>query len=76
LSAADMRWTDTIQIIGKQHGEKFTDDDVNNMTWEQKSFWLRTNPVSAARHFDHRLQLFVNDVLCGEAHPVGKIVDF
>jgi len=34
LSAADMRWTYTIQIIGKQHGEIFTDEDVNNMTWE------------------------------------------
>jgi len=40
------------------------------------SFWLRTNPVSAARHFDHRFQLFVNNVLCGVSKPVGKIVDF
>ena len=32
--------------------------------------------MSAVRHFDHRLQLFVNDVLCGEANSVGKIVDF
>ena len=76
LSAADLKWTDTIQIIAAQNGQHLSDQDVENLTWEQKCMWLRTNPVTAARHFDHRLQTFMKMIILGNSHPIGQIKDF
>ena len=76
LSAADLKWTDTIQIIAAQNGQHLSDEDICNLTWEQKCLWLRTNPVTAARHFDHRLQTFMKTLIMGNSHPIGHIQDF
>ena len=51
LSAADMQWPDVIQAIARQYDTIPTDDDVKAMSFEEKSKWLRQNPVTAARHF-------------------------
>lgn len=76
LSAADLKWNDTIQVIAAQHGQIVTADQVQNLTWEEKGMWLRTNPVTAARHFDHRLQVFMRTIVLGNAHPIGFAQDF
>jgi hypothetical protein len=76
LSSADMKWPDFIQIIAKQHGVEYTDDDVLAMSFEEKSKWLRSNPVTAARHFQYRLNSFFNDFLKSSAKPLGEIVDY
>ena len=60
LSAADLKWKDTIKIIAAQQGQTLTDQEIDNLTWEQKCFWLRSNPVTAARHFYHRVDLFMH----------------
>ena len=54
LSAADMKWPD---------GETFTEEQVKNMTFQEKSKWLRSNPVTAARHFHYRLNTFFQKFL-------------
>jgi len=74
LSAADLKWNDTIQVIAAQHGQIVTADQVQNLTWEEKGMWLRTNPVTAARHFDHRLQVFMRTIVLGNAHPRQTIM--
>ena len=34
----------------------YTDEQVNNLSFEEKSNWLRRNPVTAARHFQYRFK--------------------
>ena len=46
------------------------------MSFEQKSNWLRRNPVTAARHFHYKLNLFFNGFLKSSANPLGEIVDY
>lgn len=76
LSAADMKWPDVIQIIAKQYGVIYTDEDVANLSFEDKSNWLKYNPVTAARHFQHRLNTFFQEFLKSTAHPLGEIEDY
>ena len=77
LSAADLKWKDTIRIIAAQQGQTLTDQEIDNLTWEQKCFWLRSNPVTAARHFDHRVDLFMKHILLNKnINPLGEITDF
>lgn len=75
LSAADMQWPDIIQTIAHQYGTSLSDDDVKNVSFEDKSKWLRQNPVTAAHHFHSRLQTFFQTFLKSSAHPVGELVD-
>ena len=58
LSAADMKRPDMIQTIARQYGVMYTDEQVNNLSFEEKSKWLRQNHVTAARHFQYRLNMF------------------
>ena len=45
LSAADLKWPDMIQTIARQYGVHYTDDEVAGLSFEDKSNWLKRNPV-------------------------------
>ena len=76
LSAADLQWPDVIISIARQHGHLLTCEDVAQMDWTEKSMWLHTNPVTAAQHFQHRLDTFFSLVVHSNAAPLGNISDF
>ena len=73
---ADMKWPDVIQCIAYQYGQTFTEEQVKNMTFQEKSKWLRSNPVTAARHFHYRLNTFFQKFLKSCANPLGKLTDY
>ena len=75
LSAADMKWPEVIQTIAKQYGVAYTDEEVCQLSFEERSNWLRRNPVTAARHFQYRLDVFFKDFLKSSVHPLGEITD-
>ena len=76
LFAADLHWPEIIQSIARQYGKEYTEQQVLEMSWEEKSMWLRTNPVTAARQFQYHLDTFFHDFLCSEANPVGEVADY
>ena len=47
-------------------------DDINNMTWQQKSDQY---PVTGARNFEHMVQPFTEDLLKSNLMPIGEMVD-
>ena len=63
LSAADMKWPNMTQTTAKQYGVHYTDEEVAALSFEDKSNWLRRNPVTTARHFQYRLTTFFQDFL-------------
>ena len=77
FSAAETRWSHLLKILGRLVEKKeLTDDEVNNMTWQQKSHLIQKDPVTCARNFEHMVQLFIKDVLKSNLMPIGEIVDF
>ena len=44
-------------------------DDTNNMTWQQKS-----HLVICETSFEHKVQLFIEDVLKSNLMPIGEMV--
>ena len=65
-----------IQTIAKQYGVHYTDEAVAVLSFEEKSNWLKRNPVTAARHFHYRLNVFFQDFLKSTAKPLGEIADY
>ena len=76
LSAADTKWPDMIQTITKQYGVNYSDEDVAGLSFEEKSNWLKRNPVTAARHFEFHLNVFFKNFLKSSAKPLGEMVDY
>ena len=60
----------------KRQGTILSDEDILNMTFEQKSMWLKRNPVTVARHFNHCINtIFGNKVHFSGLHTVGQILN-
>ena len=79
FSAAETRWLHLLKRLGRLVEKKdYTDDEIKNMTWQQKSDLIQKDPVTCARNFEHMymVQLFIKDVLKSNLMPIGKIVDF
>jgi hypothetical protein len=76
LSAADLRWTDLLIILGKLLDHKgYTIEEVNDMDWNKKTDLIKSDPVTCARYFDHRVHEFINLVLKSQHNPLGHIKD-
>ena len=76
FSAAETRWSHLLKTLGRLVEKKdYTDYEIENMAWQQKSDLIQKDPVTCARNFEHMVQLFIRDVLKSDAMPVGEIVD-
>ena len=49
-------------------------DDINNMTWQQKSDLIQNYPIICATNFENMVQLFIEDVLTNNLMPIGEMV--
>ena len=77
LSAADTRWTDLLRMLAKLNdGIEYSEKEVNNLTWQEKTKLVQKDPVTCSRYFDHRVQEFLNTVLKSACNPTGKVKDF
>jgi hypothetical protein len=76
ISAADMQWPDLIQTIARQYGTILSDEDVKGLSYDERCTWLRSNPVTAVRHFHYRLETFFKHVIMSGSKPLGDVVDY
>ena len=77
LSAADTRWTDLLKMLAKlNNGISYTDKDIEELTWQEKTKLVQKDPVTCSRYFDHRVQEFLNIILKSNCEPIGKLRDF
>ena len=52
-----------------------TDEDVQKMSMKERRNWLKWNPVTVARHMDHKyMVIFGRAVLMSGTHPIGQIL--
>ena len=65
------------QIIARQFGINFTDEDVQNISMKERRNWLKRNPVTVARHMDYKYKvIFSRTVLMSGMHPIGKVFNY
>ena len=57
--SAETQWTHLLRIVGKLFGDKeYSDTELKNLTWEEKSRLIPIDPLTCARHFDYQLNHF------------------
>ena len=70
LSCADLRWNELIGIISKLNSLNLSDNDINNMSYQERCDTLNKNPVLVARHFQYRVEIFFKVIVLNG--PLGK----
>lgn len=77
FSAAETKWKPLLRVLAKlTKNMNYTDSDILKMTWFEKNELIKADPVTCARYFDYRFQMFMNSVLKHDTSPIGKIKDF
>ena len=76
FSSAETQWIH-LRILAKLVGDKeYSDTELQNLTWEEKSRLIQSDPVTCARHFDYQFNHFLKHFLMSGATPLGKIADW
>ena len=75
LSSADTRWTDLLKTLATLSGKTLTDDELESLNWSTKSTMVKEDPVTCARFFNNRVQIFIDTVLKSHHNPLGIVVD-
>ena len=53
-----------------------SEEDVSQLSWDEKCEILRSNPVTAARQFNYRVDKFFSVFLKSSSNPLGKLNDY
>ena len=77
LSAADTHWNDLLKCLSTLiDNKKLTDEEVLELDWSQKTRLVQCDPVTCVRYFDHRVHVFINNILRSPHEPIGKVTDY
>lgn len=75
LSSADTRWQDLLKTLSTLNGKTLSQEEIEDLTWNEKSKLVKQDPVTCARFFDNRVQLFINTFLKSPHNPLGVVTD-
>lgn len=76
LSAAETRWLSLLKVLAKQVKDvDYTDKEIENLTWKEKCELIQSDPLTCTRYFNHRVQVFISNVLKSNGFPLYKVVD-
>ena len=77
FSSAETKWNHLLRILGNLIDHKnYSEEELNNLTWDDRCRLIQSDPVTCARHFDFQFNTFLKDVLTSELSPVGKVKDW
>lgn len=77
FSAAETKWEPLLKSLTKLlYNKDITLEAAKDLSWQEKCKLIKSDPVTCARYFDHRVQIFIKDVLKHSSQPIGEIADF
>ena len=76
LSAADTKWPELLQSLGKiVDGKTYSLEEIENMSFSERTRLVNSDPVTCARYFDRRFQFFLKHIIYKDPYPLGPITD-
>ena len=77
FSSAETQWIHLLRILGKLvDNREYSDNELENLNWEEKCRLIQCDPLTCARHFDYQFNQFLRHFLMSSATPLGKIADW
>ena len=63
LSCADLRWEQLPYFINKLNSLDLSDDELKNVSCQERCNLLNNNPVLVARHFQNKVEVFFKEII-------------
>ena len=80
FSPAEHDWKDLMRnlllVVDKKKPEDITDDFIENLTKEDKQRLILADPITCARHFNHRTKKLFTTYLKSKSQPLGELSDY
>ena len=77
FSSAETQWYHLLRILGELIDNKtYSDNELENLNWEERCRLIQSDPVTCARHFDYQVNQFLGSFLLSSLEPLGKISDW
>ena len=77
LSSAETKWIPLLKTLAKLIDDRdLQDDEITIMSWAEKCRLIRSDPITCARYYDHKLSTFIKKMLQNELAPIGKVADY
>ena len=76
FSADDHHWKDLMVVLASCSGRNISNEQVDELSDEERRTLMTSNPVVTARHFQHRFQSLVKEIIKGSGRPIGEVTDF
>ena len=77
FSSAETKWMHLLKILGRLVDQRnYTDEELENLNWEEKCRLIQSDPVTCARYFNFQFNTIMKKFLLNEIAPVGKIRDW
>ena len=70
LSCAYLRWSELPHVINKSNNLNLSDENITNLTYQQRTKMLNDNPVLVASHFQYKVQVLSKETIL--EGPLGK----
>ena len=70
LSCADLRWEELPYIINKLNNLGLSDEELKNLSHQERCNLSNNNPVLVARHFQCKVEVFFKKIILDG--PLGK----
>ena len=70
LSSVDLKWNELVLIITKLHKLDLSEENIKNLSKQDRCRLLNSNPVLVAKHFQYRVELFFKKTIVDG--PLGK----
>ena len=70
LSCADLRWEEVPYIINRLNNPGLSEEELKNLSYQERCSLLNNNPVLVARHFQYEVEVFFNEIILDG--PLGK----
>ena len=76
FSADDHHWKDLMVVLASCSGRNISNEQVDELSDEERRTLMTSNPVVTTRHFQHRFQSLVKEIIKGSGRPIGEVTDF
>ncbi len=65
-----------VMLYRNQHGKDISIEEVAKLPWETKCALIRSDPISVARYYGHRMRNFFENMVVNCPELLGKVTDY
>ena len=76
FNADDHHWKDLMVVLASCSGRNMSNEQVDELSDEERRTLITSNPVVTAHHFQHHFQSLVKEIIKGFGRPIGVVTDF